>query len=184
MIATDDPDLTKELKSLRSHGQDFNAETIDFCLPGFNYRMTEFQASLGTTQLAKLDRIIAARRRLAAQYDRLFSGSPLRTPFVPPASRPVYQSYVVLLPESAAGRRNELIIWLKEQGIETTIGTCHMPLTTWFRNKYNFHAGDFPATDQVFRRSLTLPLHEFLTPIEQQTVADKIMEWLNLAERR
>lgn len=183
IIATDDPDLTKGLKSLRSHGQDFNAETIDFCQPGFNYRMTEFQASLGTTQLAKLDRIIAARRRLAAHYDHLLSGSPLRTPFVPPASRPVYQSYVVLLPESAAGRRNELIIWLKEQGIETTIGTCHMPLTTFFRNKYNFHAGDFPVTDQVFQRSLTLPLHEFLTPIEQQTVADKIMEWLNQAER-
>ena len=170
IITTNDSVLAHCLRALRNHGQDPDATTPDFIMPGFNYRMTEFQAGLGLTQMAKLDRIIAARRRLAAHYDELLQGTPLQAPAVAPGSRPVYQSYVMLLPERAAACRAEIITRLKKQSIETTIGTWHMPMTTYFRTRYNYRPGDFPVTDQVFACSLTLPLHEQLSQAEQARV--------------
>ncbi len=178
LITTDDEKLARRLRALRNHGLDPTGSSPDFILPGFNYRLTEFQAALGTSQMAKLDRVIAARRRLAAGYDLMLADTPLQAPAVVPGSRPVYQSYVALLPDAQAGRRSELIRRLKERGIETTIGTWHMPLTTFFRTRYGYQEGDFPITDRIFARSLTLPLHERLSPTEQEEVVGAIQEVL------
>ncbi len=174
LIATDDPHLNRRLRLLRNHGQDPEAPSPDFIMPGFNYRMTEFQAALGLTQLAKLERIIAARRERAACYDRLLANSPILPPLIAQGSAPVYQSYVVLLPERVASQRAKIIADLKEQGIETTIGTWHIPLTSYYRSRYGYQPGDFPAADLVFARSLTLPLHERLTEEEQSSVVDSL----------
>ncbi len=174
-IVTDDDQLARKLRALRNHGQNPDASSPDFIMPGYNYRMTEFQAAFGSVQMKKLDRIIAARRRLAHQYGNLLENEPVTVPFVPPGSSPVYQSYVTLLPEAATPRRGDIIRELKAQGIETNIGTWHMPLTTYFRTRYGYCRGDFPVTDRVFDSALTLPLHEFLTESEQELVVKKLM---------
>ena len=124
--------------------------------------------------MKKLDRIIQARRRLAHHYDSLLENDPVLVPAVPAQSQPVYQSYVTLLPEGAAQHRAEIIRKLKEQGIETNIGTWHMPLTTYFRTRYGYRKGDFPVSEDVFDRALTLPLHETLTEAEQAAVVNKL----------
>ena len=63
------------------------------------------------------------------------------TAMVPPSTSP----YVVLLPEQRTTHRQSLIRQLKERGIETTIGTWHMPMTTYFRQRYGYKTGDFPV---------------------------------------
>jgi len=176
IVVTNDAALACRLRALRNHGLDPDAPSPDFIMPGFNYRMTEFQAALGLTQMAKLDRIIAARRRLAVHYDELLQDMPVQTPAVAPGSRPVYQSYVVLLPEKASAYRTEIITRLKQQGIETAIGTWHMPMTTYFRSRYGYTVGDWPAADQVFARSLTLPLYKGLSEEEQGQVVHRLQE--------
>jgi dTDP-4-amino-4,6-dideoxygalactose transaminase len=175
IVVTNDAALARRLRALRNHGQDPDASSPDFIMPGFNYRMTEFQAALGITQMAKLDRIISARRHLAAYYDELLQSTPVQAPAVAPGSRPVYQSYVTLLPEKVAAARTEIITRLKEQGIEATIGTWHIPLTTYFRTRYGYRPGDFPTADQVFACSLTLPLHERLTAEAQEQVMQRLV---------
>jgi perosamine synthetase len=164
------------LRALRNHGLDPDAPSPDFIMPGFNYRMTEFQAALGLTQMAKLDRTITARRRLAVHYNELLQDMPVQTPAVAPGSQPVYQSYVVLLPEKTSAYRTGIITRLKQQGIETTIGTWHMPMTTYFRSRYGYAVGDWPAADQVFARSLTLPLYKGLSEEEQGQVVHRLQE--------
>jgi perosamine synthetase len=156
MITTDDPALVRRLRALRNHSLDPEASAPDFIMPGFNYRLTELQAALGLTQMAKLERIIAVHRQLAAQYDSLLEPTPLQPPFVDSEGRSVYQSYVTLLPESLIGHRDDLITQLRAAGIEVTIDTWHMPLTTYYRNCYGYTVGSFPITDQIFARSLTL----------------------------
>lgn len=175
LITTDDPTLVKKLKALRNHGQDPDAGTVEFIMPGFNYRITEFQGALGLTQMSKLERILAARRRLAKNYNRLLAGTEISAPFVSPGNQAVYQSYVALLPPEMASSRGALIQQLKTQGVETNIGTWHIPMTQYYREKYGYHAGDFPMTDQVFARTLTLPLHERLTEKEQQEVVSRLL---------
>lgn len=178
LITTNDAGIARQLRALRNHGQDPDASSPDFIMPGFNYRLTEFQAALGLTQLKKLERIIAARRRLARAYDRLLTDTPVQPPMRAGGSEPVYQSYVALVPPETATHRTDLIRHLKEQGIETTIGTWHMPLTTYFRSRYGYREGDFPIADQVFKRSLTLPLYERLTEQEQNHVAQTLCQQL------
>lgn len=179
IITTNDAALARSLRALRNHGQDPDSPTPDFIMPGFNYRMTEFQAALGSVQLTKLNRIIDARRQRAAHYDTLIEGTPLERPLTYDGSQPVYQSYVVLLPESISSTRQALIKRLMEQGIKTTIGTWHMPMATYFRNRYGYRPGDFPVTDQIFARSLTLPLSENMPFEDQKTVINCILSTIH-----
>jgi perosamine synthetase len=178
MITTDDARLAERLRALRNHGQDPGAASPDFVMPGYNCRMTEFQAALGRSQMAKLDRIVAARRQLAVSYNRLLKNTSVQTPVVQEDCQPVYQSYVVLLDNEDRHRRDELIVRLREKGIETTIGTWHMPLATYYRKRYGYKQGDFPITDQVFSRSLALPLYEGLSSKEQELVVDALTRLL------
>jgi perosamine synthetase len=178
IVTTENPELARRLRALRNHGLDPDALAPDFIMPGFNYRMTEFQAALGLTQMHKLNRIITARRQHAAYYDALLSGTPLQTPIVCDHGASVYQSYVVLLPEQRTTHRQSLIKQLKERGIETTIGTWHMPLTTYFRQRYGYKTGDFPVTDHVFARAMTLPLYEELSARDQQHICEAVRDVL------
>jgi len=178
MVATENPELARRLRALRNHGLAPDALAPDFIMPGFNYRMTEFQAALGCTQMNKLDRIITARRQHAAYYDALLSETPLRTPIVNGNSTSVYQSYVVQLPEERTAHRQNLIRQLKERGIETTIGTWHMPMTTYFRQRYGYKTGDFPVTDCVFARAMTLPVYEELAARDRQYICDVVCDVL------
>jgi len=75
--------------------------------------------------------------------------------------------------------QHAIIAYLKELGIETAIGTYHMPMITHFRTRYGYREGDFPITDQVFARSLTLPLYEKLLKKEQKQVVLSLQEALH-----
>jgi len=179
-IVTNDERIARYLRALRNHGQDFDADTPDqFLFPGFNNRMTEFQAALGVTQMAKLDRVIAARRELACRYDTILDNALCRRGVRSPDPAHVFQSYVVLLPAKAALHRATLIRTLRDRGIETQIGTWHMPLITYYRSRYDYSPGDFPVCDDVAARALTLPLYEGLSEEEQGEVAGQAHRALN-----
>ncbi|HEY6181409.1 MAG TPA: DegT/DnrJ/EryC1/StrS family aminotransferase [Terriglobales bacterium] len=176
MVTTDNDAYARSIRALRNHGLDPETSSPDFVVPGFNYRLTEFQAALGLSQIKKLERIVNSRRCLAEKYKALLADSPITAPAVLAGSEPAYQSYVCLLPAAQAPRRPAIIKALRERGIETTIGTWHMPLTSYFRTRYGYRPGDFPVTDDVFARSIALPLYEGLTLENQQHVVRSLFE--------
>ncbi|HJU89275.1 MAG TPA: DegT/DnrJ/EryC1/StrS family aminotransferase [Gemmatimonadaceae bacterium] len=175
IIATDDMTIANRTRALRNHGQDPCATAPDFVMPGYNLRMTEFQAALGSTQMDKLDSIIAARRERAARYDALLADSPITVPNASEPDAHVFQSYVVLVPPNSAARRDAIIAEMRAERVEVTIGTHHMPLTRYFRTTYGYKPGDFPVTDDVAARAITLPLHTRLTSAEQEQVVRKLV---------
>jgi dTDP-4-amino-4,6-dideoxygalactose transaminase len=177
-IVTDDPALLRTLQMLRNHGQDPSAAEVDFVLPGFNYRLSEMQAAVGSAQLHKLDRFIAARRELAAAYDRLLASLPVVIPRSLSPEAHVYQSYVVLLPPDVAEARKALIARLRERGVETTIGTYHMPLLTYYRRTYRFKAGDFPVSESIAARALALPMHARMSASDVERVVEALRDTL------
>jgi dTDP-4-amino-4,6-dideoxygalactose transaminase len=174
-VVTDDGSLARRLRALRNHGLDPEAPTPDFLMPGLNYRMTEFQAAVGRVQMGKLDRVIEARRRLAKRYDGMLAGTEVLPPACAPGASPVHQSYVVRLPAEAVSRRAEIIAGLREDGIETTIGTWHVPMTRCYRDRYGYREGDFPGTDEAFSLALTLPLYEGLSESDQDLVVSRLL---------
>ena len=52
-------------------------------------------------------------------------------------------------------------------------------MTTYFRERYHYKAGDFPVSEDVFARSLALPLHEYLTDAEQIQVVQAVSVWVD-----
>lgn len=179
IIITNDKNLTQNIRALRNHGLDPDSPEADFIIPGYNYRMTEFQAALGISQLKKIDRINTKRKALASNYTRLLSGSKVQTPKEITGSCSTYQSYVILLPKETAGRRKDIILKMKDSGIETTIGTIHIPLTTYYHQKYGYKTGDFPVADDIAQRSLTLPMYEEMTEAEQEAVVERLLSLIN-----
>jgi dTDP-4-amino-4,6-dideoxygalactose transaminase len=175
LVVTADAEVADRVRALRNHGLDPNAPAPDFVRAGFNCRMTEMQAALGSTQLAKLDRLVAERRRLADRYAVLLAGLGLVLPAPREPERHVYQSYVALLPEGVGdGAPARFVAAMRERGVETTIGTYHMPRTTHFAATYGYGPGDFPAADEVWARAVSLPLWAGLTDHDQDTVSEAV----------
>lgn len=179
MITTDDAALARRIRALRNHGLDPDAPTQDFILPGYNFRLTEFQAALGIVQMKKLERIIRKRAEAASRYDRMLGGSPFECPHTPPGACHVYQSFVTLLPARFAPARGDIIRAARKNGVELQVGTIHMPLTTYFRSRYGHREGDFPVTDAVAARALTLPLYEDISFDQQSTVVAVVSKLLS-----
>jgi dTDP-4-amino-4,6-dideoxygalactose transaminase len=175
MIVTADAGMADKLRALRNHGQNPASSTVEFLMPGYNCRMTEFQAAFGSSQLSRLDGHLATRQELARNYDLLLDGTVITPPHIYKDKRHIFQSYVILLPKNRAGEKAELIKKMNAKGIEISIGTWHLPMTHYFRKRYGYQSGDFPVTDEVFARSLALPLFEGMKLEQQKRVVDELL---------
>src|SRR5438105_4275085 len=132
MITTDDDALAERARRLRAHGMsvsDLDRHTADRVIIeaydelGFNYRMTDIQASIGLVQLRRLPELLKARIAKAERYDReLPEIKGLEIPFVPPYATHTYQSYCLRLTEECALDREELMTNLLGRGIATRRG--------------------------------------------------------------
>jgi dTDP-4-amino-4,6-dideoxygalactose transaminase len=138
-----------------SHGafgmQGYGLDFVDY---GYNFRLSEPQAIMGRVQLRKLDAIVAERNAVRnACIQRLESGG-----FVPQqiGDDVVFNVQSLVFRVPAGVDRDALIAGLREDGIETTIGTYCLSNTTYYRNKY--HAVQ-PNADRLQRETLTLPCY-------------------------
>jgi dTDP-4-amino-4,6-dideoxygalactose transaminase len=136
--------------------------------------MTEFQAALGATQLTKLERVLRIRREIAARYEHLLGATGITCPAVGPEH--ILQSYVVLLPPGLSVTATDVVKKVRDAGVEVTVGTWHMPLAAYYRERYGYRRGDFPATDDVFARAVSLPLHHLLTSEDQAIVTKTLLD--------
>jgi dTDP-4-amino-4,6-dideoxygalactose transaminase len=169
-VVTNDAALADALRALRNHGLDPTSAEPDFIRPGLNCRMTEFQAALGSSQLARHGNLVAAHRRIADWYAEALWALPLTLPEALEAESHVYQAYVIRLSPALAPKRREIIERLRAAGVEATIGTHHLPLTSYFRSLGGFDSGDFPVTDVVAASALALPMHHGQTRDDVDTV--------------
>lgn len=199
MVLTDDPELAKRLRELRTHGSTVSADARDrgkgFLLPefheaGYNYRMTDIQGAIGLAQAEKLDFIISEKRGGAAVYDRLISKKlpEFITPTEPAGYFHTYQSYVCMLNlmvlrlESITEGgifRNELLQRLEDAGIATRQGTHAVHMLDYYKNTFGYKPEDFPNAYACDRLSITLPLYAGITEEDQGYVVDMIRKTID-----
>ena len=166
MITTSNKDYYDRLKLLRQHGMSINdrirhaSKKIlfeEYLEAGYNYRMTDIQASIGIKQLEKLDWIVTKRREIANKYNETFKDIEcLRIPSEPEGYYSNYQSYSLYLKENASISRNELMQRLLDKGISSRRGvmTAHRePAYKKSPIKYNL-----PISEEISDRSIIIPL--------------------------
>jgi dTDP-4-amino-4,6-dideoxygalactose transaminase len=181
MLLTQDAGLAKRLRRLREHGMAITAHERhespavrleSYAELGFNYRMTDLQAAVGLAQLAKLDAMVAKRRRLADRYREALADSPgLSLPGDPPYGTTNYQSYVVRLDEELRVDRDTVMQQLLDQGIATRRGIMAAHLEPACAG---LPAGALPVTERLTRRSLILPLFHGMTDAQLDHVAESL----------
>jgi len=127
---------------------------------GYNYRITDIQCALGTSQFSRLDKIIQRRRVLFDQYQRAFGSNPrLICPSCPEGSDPAYHLYVLRFKDGAESRRLEACTTLRENSIFAQVHYLPVYLQPWYQRKYGYPRGKCPVAEEVYANCLSIPLY-------------------------
>jgi len=135
---------------------------------GYNYRLTDFQAALGITQLNKADKGLEIRRELARRYDAAFEGTKINNLIGKYEEGHAYHLYVVKVNE-----RKQVYDRLREQGIFAQVHYIPVHLLPYYQ-EMGYKKGEFPAAEAYYEECLSLPMYPSLTIEEQDFVIDTI----------
>ena len=180
-VTTDRDDLAERVRSQRNHGStgapDPSIEPhgpwtmATFNNLGFNLRLSDIQAAVGVAQMAKLDRLLAERRRLGGRYSELLAAvKPVARPLGGDVDGHTYQSYVIRVLEGGRKRRNDLMLALARKNIQTRPGTHAVHRLGYYTNKYGLKAEQFPNAALAEDTTITLPIFPGMTEDDQQKV--------------
>lgn len=177
MIVTNSKDLFNLCESLRNQGRGDDGDWLVHERLGYNYRMDEMSASLGITQLKKIDWMIEEKRKIANWYDNLLSGiDGLEVPIIGPNRTHSYFVYVIRV---KGGRRNLLMKKLNMDGIQTKPYLPVIHLQPFMKKMFGYKMGDFPVSEKMSEETLALPLYIGLTKNDVEYIANKIKEIIN-----
>jgi dTDP-4-amino-4,6-dideoxygalactose transaminase len=168
MIVTNNEELYRKAKSYRVHGavKKYRHEYI-----GYNSRLDTLQAAVLRVKLVHIDKAIQRRAEHAAQYRELLSGiGEIRLPVIQYGNKEV--NYVFCI--QATEKRDELEVYLKDQGIGTSI---YYPVPLHLQKCFEYlghKKGDFPVAERLCGKVLALPMFPELTEGEISYVCERI----------
>ena len=183
MALTNDDHLAERLRLFRSHGITRDAalfegeadgpwyyQQLDL---GLNYRLTDVQAALGVSQMARLTEITDRRHQIAARYDDLFDGIAVLCPAPDaPRSRSGMHLYPICVD---AARREEIFKTLRAGGIGVNVHYIPVHLHPYYR-RLGFGPGDFPHAEAYYAGAISLPMYPGLTEAQQYTVVAAVRD--------
>lgn len=180
MITTNNEQLYKKLLILRTHGitkdpsllhENHGEWYYEMQQLGFNYRLTDFQAALGLSQLKRANEGLARRREIAANYKKAF----VNKPFIKGHSGVVeghgYHLYVI-----EVDRRDELFAHLRKNNIFAQVHYIPVHLMPFYR-QFGWKNGDLPYAEKYYKHCLSIPMYPTLTKQEQSFVIKTIEEF-------
>lgn len=179
MITTADEKLYRSLKRLRTHGITKEADILlenhggwyyEMHELGYNYRMTDIAAALGSSQLERADAMLERRRELARRYDAAFEGTAVRTVAPQAGAAHAYHLYVVLLED-----RKRAYDHLRQQKIFSQVHYVPVHYLPYYQ-KRGWKKGDFLHAENFYRQCLSLPLFPALSHQEQDFVIQTLTE--------
>lgn len=175
MITTSNEAFSQRLKLLRQHGMSVNDRVRhqssklifeDHIEVGYNYRLTDIQAAVGIHQLAKLDWIVAERRKIGEQYNQAFADLPgILLPLEADGNFTNYQSYSILLKDESPVDRNTLMQQMLDEGVSTRRGIMTAHRETAYLDSCK--GLSLPVTEKACDRSIILPLY---VPMKQEDI--------------
>ncbi len=177
VATTNDPLLAESMAQFRSHGIVRDKELMlrpdegDWYYEqhtlGFNYRMTDLQASLGNSQIKRLDSFVAQRNKLAKSYQDAFADLELRCVMPLPNSYSAYHLMIIQLPHHIV--RKDIFNAMRAEKIWVHVHYFPVHLQPFYLQK-SFAENDFLNAECFYQHCLTLPLYPDLKEEEQQFI--------------
>lgn len=152
-----------------NHGAKVENGKFDFVDYGYNYRLPELQAVMGIKQFQKLDEIVRTRNIIKNSYTEQLGSLGFEIQSVTQNVVHNVQSLVFKVPSSI--NRDQLIKYLRENGIESTIGTYCLSGTTYYKNRYNSVQKDAMFLEE---NTITLPCYNY---VDVDYIAQKIKDY-------
>ena len=181
MALTNDPQLAKRMKLLRSHGITSDAadmiprpsEELWFYQQitlGFNYRITDIHAALGLSQIRRLDEFVTRRHAIAKRYEELLVGLPVITPWQHPDSYSGFHLYVIRLKQAEISKtQREVFKALHAAGILVNLHYIPVYRQPYYANQ-GFETGYCMEAEQYYAQAISLPMYPGLTEAQQDEV--------------
>ncbi len=200
MLVTNNDSYAEKARLLRTHGMTRDAELFqglgsdkppfseqgpwyyEMQELGFNFRITDIQCALGSSQLKRLSASTARRREIAARYNEALADLPwLKTPAVRQEenrSQIAWHLYTVQIDFEQLGKsRSAAMQELRDQGIGSQVLYIPVYLQPWYRNTYGYQPGKCPNSEAYYAKALSLPMYASMTDADLEQV---IMTVLNL----
>ena len=182
MVVTRDAALAARIKVMRLHGMSrdafdrFTAKVpswyYEIVAPGFKYNLTDIAAAMGLHQLKRARAFQAKRALLAAAYDAALADLPVLLPPQPRAGDVhSWHLYVLRLTDATPGARDAFIEQLFAAGIGCSVHYIPLHLQPYWRDRYALRTEDFPHSQLVFERCVSLPLYSLMTLADVARVA-------------
>jgi UDP-4-amino-4,6-dideoxy-N-acetyl-beta-L-altrosamine transaminase len=180
MAMTNDDILAMRMQRLRSHGITREPAQMEGTAAGgwdyhqvelgYNYRLTDLQAALGHSQLARLDAYVARRHTLARRYDALLADLPVIAPWQSPDAHSALHLYPIQVDGNRTRvTRKQVFDALRSAGIGVNVHYIPVHTQPHYR-RLGFKAGDFPAAEAYYAQAISLPMFPTLTDAQQDEV--------------
>ena len=184
MILTDNPKLYERLKLFRTHGitREENLltkndgpwyyEQRDF---GFNYRITDIQCALGTSQMDRLPGFLEKRKKIAEQYNEAFAGNnQIQLPYQKEGCDNAWHLYVIRVKN---GNRKEVFEKLRAAGIGVNVHYIPVYQHPYYRS-HGYAQVVCPNAEEYYKECISLPMYPDLKEEEQEYVIKKVLEYV------
>ena len=192
VVTTRDLRVASQLRQLRNHGmvrERFSNESAahaadgqanpwyyEMPAPGFNYRLTDIQAALATSQLNRLGDFVRRRQELVSLYDKALSSlAPVLRPTTRVPGRPGWHLYAVLIDFEAIGLdRAQLMAGLRARKIGSQVHYIPVHKQPYYADRYD--TPELPGAKDWYRRTLSLPLFPSMADQDINRVAEALRQ--------
>ncbi len=184
-LLTNDKAVYEKALQFRSHGITKNDKLYKYSSPGpwyhemqflgYNYRLTDIQASLGISQMTKLRRSLQRRRFIAAQYDKAFADNPyFDLPPIIAHTQNAYHLYAIRFKDELIPHKAQLVTRLHLQGIGTQVHYIPVYRHPYY-HKLGYKVGLCPKAENFYGRVLSIPMYPKLTDSDVKRVIKTIL---------
>ena len=168
-VLCNDSKLDQILRLLRSHGVSRNPEDLKpsnkgaWCFEqtmlGYNYRMTDIQAALGSSQIRNLNQFICRRVQIVKQYNQHLSDfKHISLPIIPSSGNSSHHLYVIQLSNNLKSHKGQIFNDLISLGVGVNVHYRPVPQQAYYQN-IDMDYDDFSVSKDYYERAITLPLH-------------------------
>jgi len=172
-VLTNNKEIDEKIKILRTHGMTKDQKYLtknegpwyyEMHHLGYNYRITDLQSALGSSQLKKLDDFVKRRTEIAAYYNESFSGDErFVIPVVPKDMKHAHHLYPLQIKfDKLQITKSDFFERMRENNIGLQVHYIPVHLQPYYKKNFGFKEGDFPVAEEFYNNEVSIPIYPLL----------------------